>query len=185
MPAAALLPVQVEPPTGALSERHHPWYALHVQARHEKTVALHLRDRGYRDFLPVYTCTHRWSDRVQKIELPLFPGYLFCRLDAGHRVPVVTIPGVINIVGIAKRPHPVDEDEIAALQTVMRSGLLLEPWPFLKAGQRVRIQDGPLRNVEGMLSEVSDRGQFVVSVTLLQRSVAVTIDRSWIRPISS
>ncbi len=163
----------------------YPWYAVHVQARYEQAVASSLRNRGYRDFLPVYSCMRRWSDRVKKMELPLFPGYLFCRLDVNYRLPILTTPGVISIVGVGKLPHPVEEDEINALQIVAGSGLLLEPWPFLKTGERVRIDDGPLRNVEGILSEIGDRGQLVVSITLLQRSVAVTIDRSWVRPISS
>jgi transcription antitermination factor NusG len=163
----------------------HPWYAVHVQARYEQSVASSLRSRGYRDFLPVYSCMRRWSDRVKKVELPLFPGYLFCRFDVNHRLPILTTPGVINIVGVGKLPHPVEEDEISALQIVAGSGLLLEPWPFLKTGERVRIEDGPLRNVEGMLSEIGDSGQLVVSISLLQRSVAVTIDRSWVRPVSA
>jgi len=162
-----------------------PWYALHVQTRYEKTVASGLRSRGYLGFLPVYTSVRRWSDRLQKIELPLFPGYVFSRIDINHRLPVLTIPGVIDIVGVGKVPHPVEDQEIEALQTVVGSGLLLEPWPFLKAGQRVKIQDGPLRDVEGTLSEIGERGKLIVSITLLQRSVAVTIDRSLIRPIDS
>ena len=163
----------------------HPWYAVQVQTRFEQAVANSLRNRGYRDFLPVYTCMRRWSDRVKKVELPLFPGYLFCRFDVNYRLPILTTPGVIGIVGVGKLPKPVEEDEISALQTVAGSGLLLEPWPFLKTGERVKIEDGPLRNVEGILSEIGDGGQLVVSITLLQRSVAVTIDRSWVRPITS
>lgn len=161
------------------------WYALHVQPRYEKAVASGLRTRGYEDFLPTYACMRRWSDRIQKVKMALFPGYLFCRFDADHRLPILTIPGVIHIVGTGKLPRPVEEHEITALQTVVASGLLLEPWPFLQAGQRVKIQDGPLRNVEGILSEIGDRGKLIVSITLLQRSVAVMIDRSWITPISS
>jgi len=154
-------------------------------ARYEKAVASGLRTRGYEDFLPVYTCMRRWSDRTQKVETPLFPGYLFCRFDVNNRLPILTVPGIIHIVGSGKMPHPVDVSEITALQIVVDSGLLLRPWPFLKAGQQVKIQEGPLRNVQGIVSEVGDRGQLIVSITLLQRSVAVTIDRSWIRPVSS
>jgi transcription antitermination factor NusG len=173
-----------EPVQSDFSECH-PWYAVQVQTRFEQAVANSLRNRGYQDFLPVYTCMRRWSDRVKKVELPLFPGYLFCRFDVNNRLPILTTPGVIGIVGVGKLPHPGEEDEINALQVVAGSGLLLEPWPFLKTGERVRIDDGPLRNVEGILSEIGDSGQLVVSITLLQRSVAVTIDRSWVRPISA
>ena len=170
---------------GAEVRVDHPWYALQVRPRYEKVVAWSLRSRGYSDFLPAYCCTRRWSDRIQKLALPLFPGYVFCRFDINKRLPILTIPGVKRIVGMGKLPHPVEENEIAALQVVVSSGLLLKPWPFVRVGQRVRIQDGPLRNVEGILSEIGDRGQLIVSITLLQRSVAVTIDRGWIRPISS
>ena len=132
----------------------YPWYALQVRSNKERAIATSLRSRGYEDFLPLYTCTHTWSDRIKKVELPLFPGYLFCRFDFERRLPILTTPGVINIVGLGKLPHPVEEHEIDALQVVVRSGLLLRPWPFLKAGQRVMIQEGPLRNVEGLLSEI-------------------------------
>jgi transcription antitermination factor NusG len=158
------------------------WYALHVQLRYEKAVDSSLQTRGYEDFLPRYVCMRRWSDRMQKVEMPLFPGYVFCRFEADRRLPILSIPGVIKIVGMGKLPLPVDKDEIEALQIVARSGLLMRPWPFLKTGQSVRIQDGPLRNVEGILSGVGDKDQVIISITLLQRSVAVTIDRSWIRP---
>lgn len=168
----------------AISETY-PWYAVHVQTRYEKVVASGLRTRGFEEFLPVYACTRRWSDRLQKVETPLFPGYVFSRFDVNRRLPVLTIPGVISIIGVGKLPHPVDDDEMNALQIVAGSGLLLEPWPFLREGQRIRIQDGPLRNVEGVLSEIGDRGKLVISVTLLQRSVAVTLDRSWVRPLPS
>ncbi len=162
-----------------------PWYALQVRARYEKAVAHNLRSRGYVDFLPLHICTHRWSDRIQKVELPLFPSYVFCRFDARERCSILSVPGVISIVGIGKKPQPVDEGEMTALQTVVRSGLLLQPWPFLKAGHRVVIQDGPLRNVEGVLSEVRDHDQLIVHITLLRRAVAVTIDRAWIRPLDT
>lgn len=168
----------------AIHGSHQAWYAVHVQPRYEKAVASGLRTRGYEEFLPTYACMRRWSDRIQKVRVPLFTGYLFCRFEADHRLPILTIPGVLHIVGTGKLPRPVEEQEITALQTVVASGLLLEPWPFLQTGQRVQIQDGPLRNVEGILSEIGDRGKLIVSITLLQRSVAVAIDRSWITPIS-
>jgi len=163
----------------------YPWYALQVRTQKERWVAASLRNRGYVDFLPLYTCTRRWSDRLQKVELPLFPGYVFCRFDVNDRLPVLTTPGVVNVVRLGKLPQAVDESEIAALETVVDSGLLLHPWPFLRTGQRVVIQEGPLRNVEGILSEFKGTNQLIVSITLLQRSVAVNIDRSWVRPIAS
>jgi len=161
-----------------------PWYALRVRGRYEKTVARNLGDAGYDAFLPLHTCAHRWSDRIQKVELPLFGNYVFCRCDPRDKMPILRIPGVSSFVAIGKTPQPVDQSEMNALQNVVRSGLFLKPWPFLNVGQRVVIQDGPLRNVEGLLAEVRDENLLVVSITLLQRAVGVTIDRSWIRPLS-
>lgn len=163
----------------------HPWYALQVRAQREKWVSRSLRSRGYVDFLPMYASTRRWSDRVQKVDAPLFPGYLFCRFDINNRLPILTTPGVVDIVRLGTLAQPVEECEIAALQTVAGSGLLLRPWPFLQAGARVIIRAGPLRNVEGLLAEVKGHDQLIVSITLLQRSVAVNIDRAWVLPIAS
>lgn len=160
----------------------HPWYALRVRSRREKTVAQILRERGYTQFLPEYTGTRRWSDRLKKVLTPLFPGYLFCRFDFNQRLPIVSTPGVARIVGLGKLPLPVDESEIRSLQTAVESGLLLQPWPFLKVGERVTIQEGPLRNVEGIVLRMNDRERLVLSITLLQRSVAILLDRSWVRP---
>jgi transcription antitermination factor NusG len=161
------------------------WYALRVKPRHEKSTAGFLRNKGYTEFLPLYTSTRRWSDRIQKVEMPLFPGYLFCRFDFGDRLPILKTPGVLHIVGMGQLAHPVHEHEITALQAVVKSGLLMQPWPFLKVGQRVIIQDGPLRNVEGLVADIRDQRHLIVSITLLQRSVAVCIERNWIRPMAA
>jgi transcription antitermination factor NusG len=164
--------------------KDHPWFAVKVRTCREKFVALSLRQKGLTEFLPLYRARRRWSDRFQEIELALFPGYLFCRLDPLHRLPVLTTPGVHSILGVGKTPIPVDESEVAAIQAIVSSGLRVGPWPFLEAGQRVRIEEGPLRGVEGILIEVKKQNRLVASVTLLQRSVAVEIERDWVRPLS-
>ncbi len=160
------------------------WFALRVRAQHEKLVASSLHSKGYEDFLPLYRCRRRWSDRIKEIELPLFPGYVFCRFDVHRRLPILITPDVLLIVGAGKIPVPVDDDEIAALQSVVKSGLQAEPWPFLQVGQRVRIDRGALEGLEGILTEIKKPYRLVVSVTLLQRSVAVEIDYAWASPIS-
>jgi transcription antitermination factor NusG len=99
-----------------------------------------------------------------------------------RRLPALLIPGVVRIVGLGKIPIPVDDDEIATVQAVVKSGLLAQPWPFLKAGQMVTIEEGPLRNVTGILTEINGSEQLIVSITLLQRSLAVAIPRQSIRP---
>jgi transcription antitermination factor NusG len=159
------------------------WFALQVRPRCEKLVSASLTAKGYEAFLPLYRSRRCWSDRTKELELPLFDCYVFCRLNVEHRLPVLIIPGVLRFVGIGKMPLPVAEAEIAALQTIVRSGAAAEPWPHLRVGQRVCIEHGPLRGVEGMLVEVKGFHRLVVSVSLLQRSVAVEIDREWVNPV--
>ena len=127
--------------------------------------------------MPLYQTRRRWSDRLKLTELPLFPGYIFCRLDPRFRLPLLTIPGVLQFVGAGKIPTPIEDAEIAAIQMAVRSGLLTEPWPFLERGQRVRLDEGPLAGLEGILAGTAERLRIIVSVTLLQRSVAVAIER--------
>jgi len=158
------------------------WYALHVRSRHDKLVSASLRVRGMESFLPLYRSRRRWSDRTRVMDLPLFPGYVFCRFHPELLLPVVTTPGVVQIVGAGKHPRPIADEEIVAIQRMLLSGGDVEPWPYLKAGQKVRILDGPLFGVEGILVEVKNRRRLVVSVHLLQRSVAVEVDRDCIGP---
>jgi transcription antitermination factor NusG len=158
------------------------WFALRIRSRCEKTVAANLNEKGYEVFLPLYRCKRRWSDRVKEIEEPLFPGYLFCRLDLQKRLPILVTPHVLRIVGTGKMPVPVDATEITALQSIVKSGLEARPWPFLRLGQRVRVLQGPLCGVEGTLVAFKRGHRLVVSVTLLQRSVAVEIDHDWVAP---
>ncbi len=160
-----------------------PWYALWVRARHEKTVLDILSSKGIETFLPVYRSRRRWSDRIQELNLPLIPGYVFGRFDVKNRMPILTTPGVVQIVGAGKRPEPVDEIEMQSLITAVESGVHLQLWPFLKAGQRVSIEEGPLRSLEGILVTTKGKDQLILSLSLLQRSIAVAVDRRWVRPI--
>ena len=162
-----------------------PWFALQVKSRYEHMVATHLGGRGYERFLPLYKCRRRWSDRFKEIEQPLFPGYVFCRLDLSNRLPVLMTPGVTLIVGAGKVPVPIDEAEMIAIQAAVSSGLRSEPWPFLQIGQRVKMNYGPLCGLEGILVDVRGRHHLMLSVTLLQRSIAVQVDRDWVSPLSS
>lgn len=160
-----------------------PWFALQVRSRFEKNVASFLDGKGYEWFLPTYRSRRRWSDRVKEVELPLFPGYLFCRFNPQERLPILKTPGMISIVGTAKVPTAVDETEIVALRTLVASGLPRQPWPFLQIGQRVRIEHGALTGLEGILLQQKGCNRLVLSVTLLQRSVAAEIDSSWVVPV--
>jgi transcription antitermination factor NusG len=163
------------------------WFALQVRSRYETNVAKHLSGKGYEIFLPLYKCRKRWSDRLKDIEAPLFPGYLFCRFNPWNRLPILTTPGVIQIVGCNRTPVPVDNDEIHAVQRFIASGMPTQPWPFLKLGDAVRIESGPLCGLEGILVDFRGNHHLIVSVTLLQRSVAVVLDSaivSSLRPIA-
>ena len=161
------------------------WYAVRVRSRHEHSVDRHLRARGLQSFLPLYHCRSRWSDRVKHVEFPLFPGYVFCHFNAEDRLPVLSAPGVVHLVGIGKVPAPIEESEIVAIQAAVKAELHREPWPFLQIGKKVKIARGPLAGVEGILAKVKGHERLVLSVTLLQRSIAVEIDEEWVQPVSS
>jgi transcription antitermination factor NusG len=153
-----------------------PWFALQVRTRHEKAIAGFLQAKGYEQFVPHYELRKRWSDRVKVTEAPLFPGYLFCRFDPQYRLPILKTPGVIQIVGCNRIPVAIDEQEIQAIQTLIASGLPAQPWPFLAVGDRIRIESGSLRGLDGIVVKLKENRRLVVSVTLLRRSVAVEID---------
>ena len=160
----------------------HQWFALNAKLRYEDFVAKQLRSKGYEVLLPVYTSRRRWSDRVKQLELPLFPGYLFCRFDVMDRMPILTTPGMLQIVGFGRTPIPVDEAEIAAIQTALASNLDREPWPYSQIGQKVRVECGPMRGIEGTLVTIKGGHRLVLAVTILQRSVAVEVSSAWVTP---
>jgi transcription antitermination factor NusG len=159
------------------------WFALRVRPRYEKITSAALCGKGYQEFPALCRMRRRWSDRWKEVELPLFPGYIFCRFDVCCRLPVLTTPGVLYIVGFGNSPEPLDNSEVEAIRAIIRSGLPARPWPFLRAGQRVLVEYGSLAGLEGLVVSLKKDCRLVVSVSLLQRSVAVEIDRDWIRPI--
>jgi transcription antitermination factor NusG len=154
----------------------YPWFALQIRMRHETNVADYLQGKGYEWFLPLYKARRRWSDRVKEVSSPLFPGYLFCRFNPYDRLPILKTPGVTQIVGYNHVPVPVDEQEIEAIRRLIASGVPNFPCAFLQVGSKVRIEAGALRGLEGILTELKGKRRLVLSITLLQRSVAVEID---------
>ena len=158
-----------------------PWYGLLVRSNCEQIASAALRGRGLNPFVPSYKMRRRWSDRLKEIEFPLFPGYVFCRLKVANRLPVLTAPGVKGIVGIGKAPAPIEESEIEAIRALVASGLQPHSYPFVHAGDRVKVHDGPLRGVEGVVTSFEGGQHLVVSITLLQRSLSVEIESSWVR----
>jgi transcription antitermination factor NusG len=161
------------------------WYALQVRTRHEKAVAAALRSKGFAEFLPVYKARRQWSQRVAEVELPLFPGYVFCRFDPGEkRVLISSTPGVIGLVGFGGKAAPVDVEEIEAIHRVLRMGIAAEPWKYVETGQRVRVVHGALMGLEGIFVEAQKHHRLLLSVSLLQRSVAIQIDSAWVVPLN-
>lgn len=161
------------------------WFALQIRSRWEATTADLLRGKGLQTLLPTYTTKRKWSDRMKVVESPLFPGYVFCRFDVHNRLPVLVTPGVIAVVGLGKTPIAVDDAEILAIQAAMKSGIHLEPWPYVEIGERVRIKDDVLDGMEGILTSFKGSHRVVINVTLLRRSVALEIDRARITPLGS
>lgn len=133
-------------------------------------------------FLPTYRSRRKWSDRIKTLDLPLFPGYVFCRIPLEHRNLVLTTGGVVDIVSVGRIPAPLSEQEIEAVRTVVSAKAHAEPWPFLKIGEKVRINGGSLSGIEGILIRVKNSWRLVISVTLLERSVAVEIDAAYVSP---
>jgi len=180
-----MLPAQQEMPASDRDMQAYPWFALRVRSHYERITLVHLRERGYEQFAPSYKTERRWSDRVKQIDAFLFPGYLFCRFNPNDRLPILTTPGVVDVVGFGKAPEQVPDDEIERVRRMVESGLIVAPYPYLRVGQAVLIERGPLTGVEGILVEEKGKARLVVSVNLLQRSVSAEVDRRWVRPITT
>jgi transcription antitermination factor NusG len=159
-----------------------PWFAVQVRSKFEFRVCTMLNGTGYETFLPTYRDRRSWSDRIKEVKVPLFPGYAFCRFDPERRLPVLQVPGVMSIVSFGNRPEPVPEHEISAVRSVVETDLAVQPWPFLEIGQKVRISKGPLTGIEGFLLEFKHSFRLVVSITILNRSVAAELDGAWVTP---
>jgi transcriptional antiterminator NusG len=152
-----------------------PWFALQTRPRNEKKVEYLLSQKSYKCFLPTYRQKRKWSDRTMEIELPLFPMYVFCQFSPSACGKAISTPGITRIVGFGGRPAEVAAKEIEALQMLAESNLLREPWAYLPDGTLVKVETGPLTGASGIICSSEDRQRLVISVTLLQRSVAVQL----------
>jgi transcription antitermination factor NusG len=161
------------------------WCALYTRHQHEKTVATILSTKGLQVFLPTYRTVHRWKDRNKQLELPLFPSYLFFKYEAHHRIQILSTPGVHMILTAGNAPAVIPNEEIVAIQSAAESSLRMEPHPFLKYGDTVRIKSGPLAGLEGLVSRKKDAFRLVLSVEMLGRSAAVEIDGSVLERVQS
>jgi len=158
------------------------WYALQIRPGREKRVCQALQQKGYQPFLPLYRTRRNWSDRTKFIDLPLFPGYIFSQCDPARPLAITTTPGVIGFVGAGRKAIAIESHEIDSVRSVVNSGLDVKPWPFLRPGRRVRIDRGPLRGLTGAILAIKRSYLLVVAINLLQRSVAVDLDPTWVSP---
>ena len=154
------------------------WYAVYTRSRFEQVVKRQLDFKGVNSFLPLYSKISEWKDRKKGVCWPLFPGYLFVQISARERLDVQKSIGVVSIVGNREGPVEVPEQQITAIRTFVENGLKYDPHPYLKVGKRVRVADGPLAGVEGILVRKKNRSLFVISVEMIQRSVSVELE-SW------
>lgn len=170
------------PPAAGNQPDMSDWYAVRVNANSEHRTANALKGKGFDSYLPQF-CQYRcWGKRVRKVQRALFPGYVFACFNPNDRLPILTIPGVAYIVGTSQGPLPVDVAELAAVRKIAESDALAEPYPFLTVGDWVALADGPLRGLRGRLVSLGPDLRVVVSISLLQRSIAVAVDRRWLRP---
>ena len=159
------------------------WYAAYTNANHEKSVAAQFSVRAVEHFLPQYESLRRWKDRQKKLQLPLFPGYVFVKLALRDRLQVIQVPGVVRLVGFGEQPVPLADAEVEGLREALAGGLCAEPHRFLKTGQRVRIVSGPLAGREGILKRWKGDMRVLLSIELIQRSILIDVDASALVPL--
>lgn len=173
-------PEEAGPPT---SEPRPRWYAIRTRSRHEKHVREQLTRKGIEHLLPTVTRLSQWKDRKKEIEVPLFAGYCFARFPWRDRLPVLQIPGVVNVVGGSTRPEPVPDEQIESLKTLMNSTLPYDSYPYLREGMPVEVTKGPLKGLRGLLVRKVVPYRLVISVHLIRQSAAVQIDASDVAPL--
>ncbi len=156
------------------------WYAVRVRSCAEAHVVAGLVGRDLETFLPSYGSPRTWSDRRKVVQVPLFPGYVFCRFNPEQRLPVVMTPGVVGIVSCGPHPVPIPDIEVDSVRRMVETRMRLHQNPYLSVGDRVEAVRGPLKGVIGIIVEQKRGWRLVVSVNLLQRSVAVEIDTAMV-----
>jgi transcription antitermination factor NusG len=152
------------------------WYALYTRHQHEKVVANILTNRRFEVFLPLYTALHSWKDRKKHLLMPLFPCYVFVRGGLERKLDIVTTPGVHSFVACGGHPAVIPTEQIDAVRRATENSLRIEPHPFLKTGDHVRVKAGPLEGAEGILVRKKNMYRLVISVELLGSSAAVEVD---------
>src|SRR5215472_8022511 len=160
------------------------WHALYTRYQHEKIVQQILIEKGFETFLPLYEARHRWKDRVKEVSVPLFPSYVFILGGLDRRLDIVTTTGFHSIVSEGERAGIVTQTEIDAMRQLVETRLRVEPHPFLRVGDRVRVKSGPLTGFEGILVRKKNQYRLVLSIGLLRQSVATEVDAYEVERVS-
>lgn len=178
--SGAALAETIPVPLECLEER---WYAAQTCANHEKRVLEQLNQRTVEAYLPLYGSVRRWKDRRVRLELPLFPGYVFVHLALHDRLRVLQTCSVVRLVGFSGQPVALPDQEIEALRRGLTPEMRIEPHPYLRVGQRARVKTGPLQGLEGILVRKKNGSRFILSLDLIMRSVAAEIDVAELEPV--
>lgn len=175
---------QTQPPISCLDAPYFEpyWYAAYTCANHEKRVTSQLLQRSVETFLPLYQSVRHWKDRHVRLQMPLFPGYVFVRIALRDRLSVLQIPGVVRLVGFDGHPVPLPVEEVENIRICLERRQPLQPTSYVQYGQRVRVLAGPLAGLTGAFERSGSGARLVISLELLQRSVAVEVDASDISP---
>ena len=168
-----------------LTNNSSEWYALQVYSRQEIAISRSLLVKGLETYVPLSRSTKKLSDRVKKIDSALFPGYVFCRMTLETRLPVVTTPGVVRLVGIGQQPIPILQPEMDALKKLEETQLERQPSAIPSAGERVLICGGPLEGVEGLLVRANRQSRLLLTVSVLHRAVSVEVEEEWVTPLNT
>jgi transcription antitermination factor NusG len=170
---------------GAVQDAHATplWYAAYTRSHHEKSVSEQLQARTVEHFLPLYETVRKWKDRRKRMELPLFPSYIFVHIPLHERLRVLAVPGVVRLVGFDNHPAALPDAEIEALRSVTGGGLRSEPHPYLTVGRRVRVARGALAGMEGVLVRKKGRVRLILSIDLIRQSAVIEVDSADVGPI--
>jgi transcription antitermination factor NusG len=161
------------------------WYAAYTRANHERRVAQELAERDVEHLLPQYQSRRKWKDREVELSLPLFPGYIFVRVALEHKLRVLQVPGVACLVSFAGKPAVVPAEEFERIQELLSRKVVATPHPYLNAGRRVRVLDGPFSGLEGVVIRRNKRSRLVISLHLIARSIAVELGEANLGPVEA
>jgi transcription antitermination factor NusG len=176
---------EIDPTNGNRASQHAlQWYAVRVKANRERVTAASFGAKGLDHCLPISVRRRRRLDRMESVERPLFPGYVFCQFQRSQRTAVLATPGVVHVVSSGGLPIPVDPEEMSAIRAVCQSGLDAEPCDYLEVGQSVLLVGGPLAGLRGLICNVKAGRRVVVNVSLLRRAVCLEVHAAWLEPES-